>query len=541
MFRKKTSPAEQPTIAYQRPLPRQRPFPQPAPAEMPAEIWLPVPPTRPVGGLLRLLAGALLLLTLLLALLFAGGALLLYESRWIFPGVWVLDVPVGGLTQTEAAVTLADSWQNRRITLVSSGRSWAVAPAELGMILDAGATAARAHQQGRTWDSLRQGWQQRRFTVVPAWQLDTAVAAARLTALAPEITIAPVEAGLVWQNGRFLPTPAASGQTLDVDATLALLTQQAAQGVIGGRFDLISKPLLPTFADAAPLAEQANARLSHPIAVRAYDPISDQVWTWQLTPELWGQWLTLDTAAAQRGELQWRFDAAQAGAYLNTQVAALGGGRYVNQKEAGTAVAAAVGQPETAVGLRIYHQPRQHTVRPGETLASIGRDYGIPYPWIQQANPGLQRLFAGQTITIPSPDELIPLPVVENKRIIVSITQQRMWVYENGTLKWEWPVSTGIVESPTAPGIFQIQSHEENAYAGNWDLWMPYFMGIYRPVPTVEFMNGFHGFPTRGGSQLLWTGNLGQPVTYGCILISTTNAQMLYNWAEKGIIVEVQP
>jgi lipoprotein-anchoring transpeptidase ErfK/SrfK len=66
-------------------------------------------------------------------------------------------------------------------------------------------------------------------------------------------------------------------------------------------------------------------------------------------------------------------------------------------------------------------------------------------------------------------------------------------------------------------------------------------MGIYRPVPTSEFMNGFHGFPTRGGSQLLWTGSLGRPVTYGCILISSENAQTLYNWAETGVIVEIQP
>ena len=65
----------------------------------------------------------------------------------------------------------------------------------------------------------------------------------------------------------------------------------------------------------------------------------------------------------------------------------------------------------------------------------------------------------------------------------------------DGQLKWEWPASTGIDSSPTAPGVFQIQSHEPNAYAGNWDLWMPSFMGIYRPVPTSEFMNGFHGFP----------------------------------------------
>jgi lipoprotein-anchoring transpeptidase ErfK/SrfK len=192
--------------------------------------------------------------------------------------------------------------------------------------------------------------------------------------------------------------------------------------------------------------------------------------------------------------------------------------------------------------VRIYHHMRQHAVEPGDTLARIGRYYGIPYPWLQQANPwASEGLRAGQMLTIPSPDELLPLPIVAGKRIVVSISQQYMWVYEDGALKWEWAVSTGIESSPTHPGVFQVQSHEPNAYAASWDLWMPHFVGIYRPVPTVDFMNGFHGFPSRGGTQVLWTGNLGRPVTYGCILIHSDNAAALYEWAEEGVIVQVDP
>jgi lipoprotein-anchoring transpeptidase ErfK/SrfK len=70
---------------------------------------------------------------------------------------------------------------------------------------------------------------------------------------------------------------------------------------------------------------------------------------------------------------------------------------------------------------------------------------------------------------------------------------------------------------------------------------MPNFMGIYQPAPNVEFMNGFHGFPTRDGANLLWTNNLGTPVTYGCILLSNENAAQLYEWAEQGVIVEILP
>ena len=117
-----------------------------------------------------------------------------------------------------------------------------------------------------------------------------------------------------------------------------------------------------------------------------------------------------------------------------------------------------------------------------------------------------------------------------------------MWASENGQVVFEWPVSTGIASSPTAPGVFQVQSHELNAYGEQWNLYMPHFVGFYHPGPNVEVMNGFHGFPTSAtGGYLLWTGDLGRPATYGCILLSLENAAMLYDWAEEGVVVEVRP
>jgi LysM repeat protein len=194
------------------------------------------------------------------------------------------------------------------------------------------------------------------------------------------------------------------------------------------------------------------------------------------------------------------------------------------------------------VHVRAYHRARRHVVRPGDTLSGIAVQYGVPYPWIQAANPGVgDALSTGQALVVPSPDVFLPLPVVEGKRIVVSLSEQRLRAYEGGTLIWDWPVSTGIESSPTAPGVFQVQSHEENAYASNWDLWMPYFMGIYRPVPDAPFMNGFHGFPTRGGANLLWTGSLGAPVTYGCILVDSARVTELYAWAEEGVVVHITP
>jgi LysM repeat protein len=310
-----------------------------------------------------------------------------------------------------------------------------------------------------------------------------------------------------------------------------------------GRLPLVVVSVQPvtTEANLAEVAAQINGLLSTPLSIELYDPINDQSIPWNVSPQVWANWLVIDLHPTDGAPFQWAMDPSQLKRDLDQEMGALGQGRYLHLDTAVTALSDAVSRGDYTTALRVYHRQRIHTVQPGETLSSIAWDYGMPYPWLEATNPNVAGgIFAGQELTIPSQDEFLPLPVVRGKRVLVSLSEQRMWAYENGNLTWEWPVSTGIDSSPTSPGVFQIQSHENNAYAGNWDLWMPSFMGIYRPVPHVDFMNGFHGFPTRGGSTLLWTEDLGRPVTFGCILLSSDNAAILFNWAEEGVVVEVR-
>jgi LysM repeat protein len=226
--------------------------------------------------------------------------------------------------------------------------------------------------------------------------------------------------------------------------------------------------------------------------------------------------------------------------FFNGQNPSLGQGKHIDVTKSVEAVRKNVSAGNTSTFVQILHGPQQYTVLPGDTIGSLSWKFGMPMYHIIRANSGLDMdsLSVGQTITIPSPDALLPLPVVFNKRIVVSISKQHMWVYENGQIKWDWVASTGIPDSPTLAGVFQVQSHDVNAYAGNWNLWMPHFMGIYEAVPG--FMNGIHGFPTRNGQGILWEANLGTRVTYGCILLSSRNAAELYDWADEGVVIEIQ-
>jgi lipoprotein-anchoring transpeptidase ErfK/SrfK len=113
-----------------------------------------------------------------------------------------------------------------------------------------------------------------------------------------------------------------------------------------------------------------------------------------------------------------------------------------------------------------------------------------------------------------------------------------MWLYENGEVISDHVISTGMSNSPTLPGVFQVQTHEVNAYASNWDLWMPHFLGIYEAVPG--FMNGIHGLPVLSSGVRLWGSVLGTPASYGCIITDLPTGASLFEWAEDGVVVEIQ-
>ncbi len=515
-----------------------------APTARPVSKWLQLQ-DAPLPAQRRTPEALINLLWVLIGML--GGVILLagylYFSDFLAPGVGVLGVDIGAVSTQTATERLTAAWQRRTILLEAQTGQLDVAPTTLGISFDAAATVDAIHAQSRSWTAVERLISGEVVAMSPVLRLDPNTAAEALRRLTPDLEMAAIDAGIDVVDGRAVISEPQSGRAVDIQATVDLLSTRLHDVVGGQRLPLILVDVPPatTNADLAGVAAEVNGLLASPINIELYDPVMDQNLWWSVSPSVWGRWLVVDLQPADGSPLAWEIAPDRVHAYLEQESAALGAGRYVELDDAVNAVRGAVEGRNYAVSLRLYHQERSHTVQPGETLSSIAFRYGMPYPWLEQADPGAAAgLFPGQSLVIPSPDQLIPLPVVRNKRIIVSIGEQRMWVYENAGLKWEWPVSTGIESSPTSPGIFQIQSHEANAYAGNWDLWMPYFMGIYRPAPGVDFMNGFHGFPTRSGSALLWTGDLGHPVTFGCILVSSDNASLLFNWADEGVVVEVK-
>ncbi len=123
------------------------------------------------------------------------------------------------------------------------------------------------------------------------------------------------------------------------------------------------------------------------------------------------------------------------------------------------------------------------------------------------------------------------------KNIFVSIAKQRAYAYEGDKLVYAFVISTALPQYGTKRGTFRIKTKMPEAYSSRWQLRMPYWMGIYDAGPSE---NGFHALPINRRGQRLWSGLLGRPASFGCIILSARDAATLYGWADMGTPVVIR-
>lgn len=481
----------------------------------------------------------LCLLPFLIALVYYG----YYQfSEKIIPGVKVGNLDLGNVDIRTAAAELGAYYElEQKITVSNGFQTWEVPPGQLGLSINTTATVDDAysigHYQGldenvnQMLTSLSKGWQ-----VSPVVSFDEEVARTGLEAIASQAGKPAQDASISLQGGEWLTTPAKIGYAVHMTNTMAALDSTAAQVMADGFFQLNIMPVAPKVNDVSGVREEAQKFLEKIIEVKAYDPISNEFFNWTVPKETLGTWIKAE--ASEQGPTV-GIEPTQLTAYLSSMSATLGDTRYLDAEKYSAGLAQAIAQ-ETPYWVTINHKPSTYTIQKGDTLLKISWKAGFPMWFLLNANPGLNSdsLVTDQTITIPSKDEMLPLPVIPQKRIVMSIKKQRMMVYENGEQIKKFVISTGIDKSPTQPGVFQVQSHKTNAYASEWDLYMPNFLGIYEAWPG--FMNGIHGLPTLSNGTRLWADVLGKPASYGCIILALDDAKWLYKWAEDGVVVEIR-
>jgi len=177
-----------------------------------------------------------------------------------------------------------------------------------------------------------------------------------------------------------------------------------------------------------------------------------------------------------------------------------------------------------------------YVVRPGDTLSQIAQRFGTTTAALAQlngiTNPSI--IYVGQVLRLSG---VALAPSGGGKRIVINLSEQHLYAYEGNRLVYSFVASSGVAPYHTRTGEFRVQRKLPNAYGAAWNIWMPYWLGIYWAGSTE---NGIHALPILPNGQTLWAGYLGRPVSYGCVVLGTYEAQLLYNWAEIGTPVSIR-
>jgi LysM repeat protein len=198
--------------------------------------------------------------------------------------------------------------------------------------------------------------------------------------------------------------------------------------------------------------------------------------------------------------------------------------------------------PASAVPAPAASTGTTHVVQAGETLFRIALRYNVSLSALTTANQlgSADVIYAGQRLIIPGAStatgggSAAPAPAppaagsAQGKQIVVDLSEQSVYVYQDGTLLRQFLASTGLPATPTVQGNFTIQrKYVSSRMTGpGYDLpGVPYSMYFYQ------------GYALHG---TYWHSNFGQPMSHGCVNLRTADAEWLYQFAPVGTAVRVQ-
>ena len=187
---------------------------------------------------------------------------------------------------------------------------------------------------------------------------------------------------------------------------------------------------------------------------------------------------------------------------------------------------------------------------PASTLARMisVQELASPYsPGVREVQPNVYRLC--QVSGLPIPEPLVGAPALPGQVILVSLTQQWLWAYQDGALVFANPVATGMRYLRTPQGIFHIQyKRADTTFYSPWPRSSPFYYSPEHINYALHFRAGgfyIHDAPWRemfgpGAQDPHTTPDGGaEDGSHGCVNMTTSAAAWLYTWAQLGATVQI--
>lgn len=192
---------------------------------------------------------------------------------------------------------------------------------------------------------------------------------------------------------------------------------------------------------------------------------------------------------------------------------------------------------------------QEYIVQRGEYLSQIARKFNVSWVAIAEIN-GItdpDTVYAGMTLLIPNGSDVLsqnvsyasynniqpvttePDPRIGTGReIVVVLSTQMVYAYEDGELRHSALSSTGLPATPTVQGDFKVWNKTRSQTMSG--------PGYY--LENVEWVMYFYqGYGLHG---TWWHNNFGQPMSHGCVNLTNEDAKWFYDFASVGTPVHVR-
>jgi lipoprotein-anchoring transpeptidase ErfK/SrfK len=137
----------------------------------------------------------------------------------------------------------------------------------------------------------------------------------------------------------------------------------------------------------------------------------------------------------------------------------------------------------------------------------------------------------------------------QNKIIVVSISQEELYAYDNGQLFISTPVATGRPDLPTPTGIYHIfNKYSPYTFISPWPVGSPYYYATVTANYAMEWAQGgyflhdapWRGYFGKGANNWHKDPLMGEdPGTHGCINTPTAVMAQIYHWATIGTTLQI--
>ena len=225
-----------------------------------------------------------------LALIAWLGFEVVYADR-IYPGVYVLDYDLSGLTEAEVSQLLSEKLDYTyagQVQFTYQDQDWSASPIDLGYMVDPSSSAHAALMVGRSrWlvpnlvEKGRAWFQGVRLS--PLMFYDERIAQLYLQNLAVTLDAPMVEASLELAQAEVIVRNGQIGKKLDVDASLVTLSGMLTS-MQSGIVALTVEETQPEILDASAQAELARSILSEALVLTAPGG-SEESGPWTISPE----------------------------------------------------------------------------------------------------------------------------------------------------------------------------------------------------------------------------------------------------------------